>query len=67
MNDTENELDEKFNITLERTPGLNGRITLDPVGGVITIHNDGKLDSPIDIYANDKCPSYYTVALFLLG
>ena len=44
VNDTQNELDEELNITLERTSGLNRRITLDPVGGVITIHNNGKLD-----------------------
>ena len=44
MNDIENELDEALNITLERSPDLNGRITLDPVGGVITVFNDGKLD-----------------------
>ena len=39
-NDTDDELDEMFNITLERTPGLNGRITLNPVNGVVTINGD---------------------------
>ena len=38
MNDADNELDEIFGITLERTPGLNDRITLDPVDGVVIIN-----------------------------
>ena len=43
MNDTDDEPDEMFTITLERTPGLNDRITLDPVDGVvIIIDDDGK-------------------------
>ena len=40
MNDTDDEPDEMFGITLERTPGLNDRITLDPVDGVVTINGD---------------------------
>ncbi|ETW92157.1 MAG: hypothetical protein ETSY2_54335 [Candidatus Entotheonella gemina] len=34
---------ESFNVTLERTPGLDVRITLDPVDGEIEItDNDGR-------------------------
>ena len=34
---------ESFNVTLERTPGLDMRITLDPVDGEIEISdNDGQ-------------------------
>ena len=34
---------ESFTVTLERTPGLDVRITLDPVDGVVEIDdNDGK-------------------------
>ena len=40
MNDTDDEPDEMFGITLERTPGLNDRITLDPVDRVVTINGD---------------------------
>ena len=36
VNDTKNEPDETFAITLERPPGLNDRITLDPVDGVVS-------------------------------
>ena len=35
VNDTHYEADEAFNVTLERTPGLNDRITLSPVAGII--------------------------------
>ena len=46
VNDTQAEPNEKFVITLERTPGLDSRITLDPVDGVFEILNpEGKLDS----------------------
>ena len=38
--DTDDEPDEMFGITLERTTGLNGRITHDPVDGDITIVDD---------------------------
>ena len=31
---------ESFNVTLERTPGLDMRITLDPVDGEIEISDD---------------------------
>ena len=37
VNDTEGEPDETFGITLERTPGLTDRISLDPMDGMITI------------------------------
>ena len=40
VNDTVDEPDEMFGITLERTPGLNDKITLDPVDGDITIVDD---------------------------
>ena len=31
---------ESFTVTLERTPGLNNRITLNPVDGVVEITDD---------------------------
>ena len=34
---------ESFNVTLERTPGLDMRITLDPVDGVVEITDDDGL------------------------
>ena len=44
VSDTDNEPDEMFAITLERTPGLNDRITLDPVDGMVIItDDDGKI------------------------
>ena len=44
VSDTDDERDEMFGITLERTPGLNDKITLDPVDGDITIvDNDGMI------------------------
>ena len=42
VNDANFEPDEIFFITLERTPGLNDRITLDPVNGVIIIIDDDR-------------------------
>ena len=33
---------ESFYVTLERTPGLDVRITLDPVDGIISITDDGQ-------------------------
>ena len=33
---------ESFDITLERTPGLDVRIALDPVDGIISIIDDGE-------------------------
>ena len=48
VNDIQDEPDETFNITLERTPGLDSRIALDPVDGVFEILDsefEGKLDS----------------------
>ena len=45
MDDTLNEQDEAFNVTLERTPDLNENITLHPVDTVIEIiDDDGMLD-----------------------
>ena len=39
------ELLESFSVTLERTPGLDDRITLDPIDGVVEINdNDGMLE-----------------------
>ena len=46
VSDTDDDPDEMFGITLERTPSLNDRITLDPVDGVviiIDIDDDGKI------------------------
>ena len=40
MSDADDEPDEIFGITLERTPGLNDRFTLDPVDGVVIINGD---------------------------
>ena len=37
------ELTESFFVTLERTPGLDSRITLDPVDGEIEIIDDAGL------------------------
>ena len=34
---------ESFNVTLERTPSLDMRITLDPVDGVVEITDDDGL------------------------
>ena len=43
--------DESFNITLERTTGLNSRITLDPVNGVVEVaDNDGRYDDYILVH-----------------
>ena len=36
------EMTESFTVTLERTPGLDSRITLDPVDGVVEITDDGE-------------------------
>ena len=36
---------ESFDVTLERTPGLDVRITLDPVDGTISITDDGEGNS----------------------
>ena len=37
------EMTESFDVTLERTPGLDSRITLNPVDGVVEItDNDGE-------------------------
>ena len=38
--DTVDEPDEEFAVTLEKTPGLHDRITLDPLGGVVIIISD---------------------------
>ena len=40
MNDADDEPDEIFGIILDRTPGLNDRITLDPVDGGVIINGD---------------------------
>ena len=42
VNDTILELTESFFVTLESTPGLDERITLAPIDGVIAIVDDGK-------------------------
>ena len=43
LDDTNDELDEALGITLERTPDLNGRITLETVDGVVTITDEGRV------------------------
>ena len=40
VNDAIMEMTESFLITLERTPGLDSRIDLDPVNGVVEIIDD---------------------------
>ena len=43
VDDMMEELTESFSLTLERTPDLDSRITLDPVDGVVEItDNDGE-------------------------
>ena len=42
VNDLVNELIEEFNVTLERTIGLDRRISLQPVDARIIIDNDSK-------------------------
>ena len=42
VNDVIDEPEERFGVTLERTPDLNNRIILDPVNGEIFIQDDGK-------------------------
>ena len=42
VDDDVSEGDESFNVTLERTPGLNMRITLNPVDGIINIIENDK-------------------------
>ena len=42
VDDIMNEPEEEFNVTLERTPDLDSRITLDPDNGKIFIQDDGK-------------------------
>ena len=40
VNDSVNEPEEFFTYTLERTPGLNERIDLDPTMGTVVITDD---------------------------
>ena len=42
VDDIMDEPEEGFNVTLERTPDLDSRITLDPDNGKIFIEDDGK-------------------------
>ena len=43
VDDSEDELVEEFDVTLERTIGLDPRISLNPVDARVVIHdNDGK-------------------------
>ena len=46
------ELTESFFITLERTPGLDSRITLDPVDGEIEITDDDGVYIHVSTYAS---------------
>ena len=42
--DLVNEPQESFHVSLERTPGLDSRITLEPVDGeIVIVDNEGKL------------------------
>ena len=44
VDDFEIELDENFLYTLERVPGLNPNIQLDPIlGEIVIVDNDGKI------------------------
>ena len=43
LNDSVDEPEETFRVTLERTPDLDNRITLEPVDGeIVIVDNDGK-------------------------
>ena len=42
VDDLTDEPEEGFGVTLERTPELNSRITLNPVNGEILIQDNGK-------------------------
>ena len=45
VDDFEIELDENLFYTLERTPGLNSNIQLNPTQGeIVIVDNDGKID-----------------------
>ena len=51
VNDIILENDESFDLTLERTTGLDSRITLNPVNGVVEItDNDGRYDDYMVVY-----------------
>ena len=65
INDAVDEPDEMFGITLERTPGLNDRITLDPVDGVvIIIDDDGRFNPDKNSLQNTFLPSWETNLTF---
>ena len=60
VNDANFEPHEIFVITLERTPGLNDRITLDPVDGEITIIDEG---GKSDLLMKEMEKLYYFVTV----
>ena len=65
VNDAVDEPDEMFGITLERIPGLNDRITLDPVDGVvIIIDDDGRFNPDENSLQNTLLPRWKTNLTF---
>ena len=60
VRDTDEEPDEMFGITLERTPGLNDKITLGPVDGDITIIDEG---GKSDLLMKEMEKLYYFVTV----
>ena len=53
MDDITLENDESFGITLQRTRGLDRRITLNPVNGVVEVaDNDGRYDDYMVVHVN---------------
>lgn len=54
VNDSELEMTETFNITLERTDDLNERIILCPVNGVIAISDNGCKYSDMSQYLHNQ-------------
>ena len=59
---------EYFNFTLERTPDLDTRISLNPVDGRITIiDNDGKYFNLYEVGHFDNCPIYSPTVPITVG
>ena len=56
VNDLMNEPEERFGVTLERTPDLDSRIILDRDDGQIFIQNDGKINKLYCSVCGKKLP-----------
>ena len=67
MDDMIVELTESFFVTLERTPGLDSRITLDPVDGEIEIIDNDGVYIHVSTYASivifNEYEAYFTEAV----